>query len=173
LTHPSESEKAWVAAADLKVGMTLRTDDGDTVTVQATRFFYQHARTYNLTVEGLHSYYVLAGNIPVLVHNSRCLIADVIGPQGEHLWLPKGRKAVAVSDKGKGWVYEIKKSEAVANGLDPKVAYVRVMDPVTKGKYQYPNGYVIYMNADGQSMNPITGKVGISNADPYNHIPIP
>ncbi|MFI6624367.1 polymorphic toxin-type HINT domain-containing protein [Streptomyces sp. NPDC050528] len=173
--HPfwSESEKAWVAAADLKVGMTLRTDDGDTVTVQATRFFYQHARTYNLTVEGLHSYYVLAGNIPVLVHNSRCLIADVIGPQGEKLWLPKGRKAVAVSDKGKGWVYEIKKSEAVANGLDPKVAYVRVMDPVTKGKYQHPNGYVIYMNADGQSMNPITGKVGISNADPYNHIPIP
>ncbi|MEV0488467.1 hypothetical protein AB0I69_48690 [Streptomyces sp. NPDC050508] len=62
-------------------------------------------------------------------------------------------------------------------GVITSIAYAQdtktIMDPVTKGKYQYPNGYVIYMNADGQSMNPITGKVGISNADPYNHIPIP
>lgn len=35
--------------------MTLRTDDGDIVTVRANRFFSQYARTYNLTVEDLHS----------------------------------------------------------------------------------------------------------------------
>lgn len=29
-------------------------------------------RTYNLTVDGVHTYYVLAGNTPVLVHNSGC-----------------------------------------------------------------------------------------------------
>ena len=52
--------------------MTLRTDDGATVIVTATRQYAQHARTYNLTVDDLHTYYVLAGETPVLVHNSNC-----------------------------------------------------------------------------------------------------
>ncbi|CAL9331958.1 hypothetical protein SUDANB178_00086 [Streptomyces sp. enrichment culture] len=47
------------------------------------------------------------------------------------------------------------------------------MDPVTKGPYQYPKGYVIYMNEGGQTMNPLTGQFGIPKSDPYNHIPIP
>ena len=52
--------------------MTLRTVDGSTVTVKGNRPFSQSARTYNLTVESLHTYYVLAGETPVLVHNSNC-----------------------------------------------------------------------------------------------------
>ncbi|MGW0337728.1 polymorphic toxin-type HINT domain-containing protein [Streptomyces sp. NPDC003011] len=72
--HPfwSPSEKRWIEARHLKAGMTLRTDDGHTVIVTANRPFAQHARTFNLTVEGVHTYYVLAGNTPVLVHNSSC-----------------------------------------------------------------------------------------------------
>ncbi|MGW4323173.1 hypothetical protein ACWEMW_28865 [Streptomyces sp. NPDC004684] len=116
---------------------------------------------------------MLAGGTPVLVHNSRCLIADVLDPKGEKLWLPKGRKAVATANNLKGWVYEIKKSEAVANGLSDKVTYVRVMDPVTKGKFQYPNGYVEYLNAAGQTVHPLTGRADIAKSDPYYHIPIP
>ncbi|WTT80385.1 polymorphic toxin-type HINT domain-containing protein (plasmid) [Streptomyces sp. NBC_00080] len=70
--HPfwSPSERTWIAAGDLTPGMTLLTDDGTTVTVTANRPFIRHARTYNLTVGGLHTYYVLAGDTPVLVHNS-------------------------------------------------------------------------------------------------------
>lgn len=34
--------------------------------------FTKHARAYNLTVDDLHTYYVLAGETPVLVHNSNC-----------------------------------------------------------------------------------------------------
>lgn len=70
--HPfwSVDQKDWVEAGDLKSGMTLRTDDGRTVTVTAARQYQDHARTYNLTIEGLHTYYVLAGQTPVLVHNS-------------------------------------------------------------------------------------------------------
>ncbi|MFE0085891.1 hypothetical protein, partial [[Kitasatospora] papulosa] len=33
-------------------------------------------RTYNLTVEDFHTYYVLAGATPVLVHNSNCPTAS-------------------------------------------------------------------------------------------------
>ncbi|CAL9325026.1 polymorphic toxin-type HINT domain-containing protein [Streptomyces sp. SudanB91_2054] len=72
--HPfwSPSEHAWVAAGDLKPGMTLRTNEGDTVIVTGNRSFSMKARTYNLTVDDLHTYYVLAGATPVLVHNSNC-----------------------------------------------------------------------------------------------------
>ncbi|MGW0534971.1 polymorphic toxin-type HINT domain-containing protein [Streptomyces sp. NPDC003032] len=72
--HPfwSANKKAWVEAGKLKPGMTLRTDDGRSVVVTAARQYQDHQRTYNLTVEGIHTYYVLAGKAPVLVHNSDC-----------------------------------------------------------------------------------------------------
>ena len=59
----------WVDARDLKVGDRLR-DDHDLV-VRIARLWTEsrHARTYNLTVDGVHTYYVLAGQTPVLVHN--------------------------------------------------------------------------------------------------------
>ncbi|MFF4911306.1 Hint domain-containing protein, partial [Streptomyces sp. NPDC001260] len=72
--HPfwSPSEHDWTPAGALKPGMTLRTDDGSTVIVTGNRSFTKHARTYNLTVDELHTYYVLAGATPVLVHNASC-----------------------------------------------------------------------------------------------------
>jgi RHS repeat-associated protein len=72
--HPfwSPSEHDWIAAGTLTPGMTLLTDDGTTAIVTANHPFTKHARTYNLTVDGLHTYYVLAGETPVLVHNSNC-----------------------------------------------------------------------------------------------------
>ncbi|WP_409469000.1 polymorphic toxin-type HINT domain-containing protein [Streptomyces sp. HC307] len=72
--HPfwSPSEQQWIEAGALTPGMTLLTDDGDVVLVTGNRAYTQHARTYNLTVDDLHTYYVLAGQTPVLVHNSNC-----------------------------------------------------------------------------------------------------
>ena len=35
--------------------------------------------TYNLTINSLHTYYVEAGNTPVLVHNSGCFDAGTVG----------------------------------------------------------------------------------------------
>lgn len=72
--HPfwSPSEHGWIAAGDLRPGMALLTEGGDTVIVTGNRPFAKHARTYNLTVDDLHTYYVLAGATPVLVHNSNC-----------------------------------------------------------------------------------------------------
>ncbi|CAL9652213.1 polymorphic toxin-type HINT domain-containing protein [Streptomyces sp. enrichment culture] len=63
---------AWVEARNLAAGMTLRTPDGTTIRVLSNRAYTKHARTYNLTVDDLHTYYVLAGATPVLVHNSNC-----------------------------------------------------------------------------------------------------
>ncbi|MGC9382625.1 polymorphic toxin-type HINT domain-containing protein [Streptomyces sp. MH13] len=72
--HPfwSPSRVEWVEAGDLQSGMTLRTLDESPTTVQENRPFIEQARVYNLTVEALHTFYVLAGYTPVLVHNDVC-----------------------------------------------------------------------------------------------------
>lgn len=64
------SEQEWVKAGSLEPGMSLRTDDGRTAVVKSTHQYRDHQRTYNLTIEGLHTYYVLAGETPLLVHNA-------------------------------------------------------------------------------------------------------
>lgn len=72
--HPfwSPSERGWVEAGNLRPGMSLRTVDGSSATVEKNRSYTDRARTYNLTVDGLHTYYVYAGNTPLLVHNDVC-----------------------------------------------------------------------------------------------------
>ncbi|RBM04651.1 polymorphic toxin-type HINT domain-containing protein [Streptomyces sp. PT12] len=73
--HPfwSPSQSAWLEAADLTPGTTLLTKDGTQTTVTATTHTTTATTVHNLTVEGIHTYYVLAGATPVLVHNSsRC-----------------------------------------------------------------------------------------------------
>ncbi|MFD8812571.1 hypothetical protein ACFV23_14090 [Streptomyces sp. NPDC059627] len=59
----------WTDAHDLTPGAKLRTANGTTVTVAEVRNFHRHETTYDLTVGTLHTYYVLAGSVPVLVHN--------------------------------------------------------------------------------------------------------
>jgi RHS repeat-associated protein len=81
VTHPFwvESAQAWVDAGDLEPGMDLRTADGDRVELTALDFFEKRQRTHDLTVSGVHAYFVFAGAEPVLVHNMdlNCLtIAD-------------------------------------------------------------------------------------------------
>ncbi|MFF7264881.1 polymorphic toxin-type HINT domain-containing protein [Streptomyces sp. NPDC008159] len=73
-THPfwSDSEGTWVDAGDLKPGMTIRAADGSAVPVVKTREFTERQRTFDLTISDIHTYYVLAGATPVLVHNSNC-----------------------------------------------------------------------------------------------------
>ncbi|MFI1027422.1 polymorphic toxin-type HINT domain-containing protein [Streptomyces sp. NPDC020951] len=70
-THPFwvASEEEWIEAGDLRPGMRLRTPEGETIEVTATRHFEKRQLTFDLTVTEIHSYYVLAGATPVLVHN--------------------------------------------------------------------------------------------------------
>ncbi|MFE6588866.1 DNRLRE domain-containing protein [Streptomyces sp. NPDC057781] len=59
----------WVPASDLKSGMWLQTSAGTWVQVTAVDTAHRTERVYNLTVEGVHSYFVSAGSIDLLVHN--------------------------------------------------------------------------------------------------------
>ncbi|MFJ9843005.1 polymorphic toxin-type HINT domain-containing protein [Kitasatospora sp. NPDC101155] len=70
--HPfwDETTQRWTNAADVRIGDQLRAADGTLLTVQATRNYEtQPQEARNLSVADLHTYYVLAGATPVLVHN--------------------------------------------------------------------------------------------------------
>ncbi|MCX5390546.1 polymorphic toxin-type HINT domain-containing protein [Streptomyces sp. NBC_00094] len=62
--------KQWINAEALKAGTVLATADGSLAQVVGNRAYTENVRTYNFTVADLHTYYVLAGSTPVLVHNA-------------------------------------------------------------------------------------------------------
>ncbi|WP_433366267.1 polymorphic toxin-type HINT domain-containing protein [Streptosporangium sp. CA-115845] len=62
--------RKWVKAGELQPGMLLRTSAGTYVQLTAIKKWTATQRVHNLTVDGLHTYHVLAGNTPVLVHNA-------------------------------------------------------------------------------------------------------
>ncbi|MFI7501164.1 LamG-like jellyroll fold domain-containing protein [Streptomyces sp. NPDC049687] len=69
--HPfyDETRAAFVEAKDLTPGDVLVTPTG-TAEVTTVRLYHAHTTTYDLTVGSLHTYYVMAGDVPVLVHNA-------------------------------------------------------------------------------------------------------
>ncbi|SNS92035.1 polymorphic toxin-type HINT domain-containing protein [Actinoplanes regularis] len=71
--HPfwNETDRDWQDVDDLDQGDLLRTPTG---TARVTAFrpgTLGCAAAYNLTIDGLHTYYVLAEDVPVLVHNCK------------------------------------------------------------------------------------------------------
>ncbi|WP_395298426.1 polymorphic toxin-type HINT domain-containing protein [Kitasatospora hibisci] len=70
--HPfwDETDHTWVPAGMLTAGHTLSTNSARLAVVAAVRHTAGRAQMHNLTVNQLHTYYVLAGNTPVLVHNT-------------------------------------------------------------------------------------------------------
>jgi RHS repeat-associated protein len=59
----------WVNAEDLEPGMWLQTSAGTWVQITAIDDAHRSERVHNLTVEGVHTYFVAAGDASALVHN--------------------------------------------------------------------------------------------------------
>lgn len=59
----------WIDAADLNTGQYLQTSAGTRIQITAITQRTTQATVHNLTVAGTHTYYVVAGTAPVLVHN--------------------------------------------------------------------------------------------------------
>ncbi|WP_405795190.1 Hint domain-containing protein [Streptomyces sp. NBC_01506] len=71
-THPFwlTDRQRWADAGDIEAGADLRTPAGTSVEVTAVDRYTKRQTTHDLTVNGIHTYYVLAGETPVLVHNT-------------------------------------------------------------------------------------------------------
>lgn len=78
-----ESANAWVAAVDLKPGMTVRCSDGRIVAINSVKVIElpKSEETFNLIVDTDHDYFV--GTAQVLVHNGTPL--DEPGHSNYHL----------------------------------------------------------------------------------------
>ncbi|WP_277752735.1 RICIN domain-containing protein [Streptomyces sp. L2] len=66
-------DRGWTLVSDLHVGDRLRTPDGSVhpVTALHDRSGLTPRTVYDLTVDDLHTFFVLAGTTPVLVHNCK------------------------------------------------------------------------------------------------------
>ncbi len=70
--HPfwNVTDQAWQPAAELDTGDLVLTAGGGTASVDSLDWSTRFAGTaYNLTVDGIHTYYVAVGDDEVLVHN--------------------------------------------------------------------------------------------------------
>lgn len=69
--HPFWSPEldAWVEAIDLVPGMWLLSSEGTLVQVSGVEAWAQPATVHNLTIQGIHTYYVTVGALDVLSHN--------------------------------------------------------------------------------------------------------
>jgi hypothetical protein len=86
--HPfwDATAHAWVDAAALTPGHMLVTAANQRVAVSGILRLPSPAKDmYNLTVQDLHTYYVLAGETSVLVHNSSCPVPISKG-RWDHIW---------------------------------------------------------------------------------------
>ncbi|TWJ28499.1 intein [Micromonospora sagamiensis] len=107
--HPfwDATDRQWVDAGKLQVGHRLLVHDdkrlegdgtgagaggpGREVTVVAVDNFTGSEVMRDLTVATHHTYYVIAGNTPVLVHNINQPRSDICGPNGEPIHdIPQG-----------------------------------------------------------------------------------
>jgi pretoxin HINT domain-containing protein len=72
--HPfwAPESGAWQHAGTLTAGQTLSTISGPSPKIFTSTHRFERAQVHNLTVAGLHTYYVMAGRTPVLVHNAGC-----------------------------------------------------------------------------------------------------
>ncbi|WP_329562234.1 TreTu family toxin [Kitasatospora sp. NBC_01266] len=125
--HPywDATTKRWTDAADLQVGDKVASGTNlGTATVLTIRNYQTAPRTaYNLSVADLHTYYVLAGTTPILVHNTdgACPTTTV------GRWMsPEEHQAMI--DTGKVQAGSGGTSTYVANPADPE-AYFRQAAP--------------------------------------------
>ncbi|MEU8227944.1 polymorphic toxin-type HINT domain-containing protein, partial [Kribbella sp. NPDC048915] len=99
--HPFyvESRNRWVDAIDLTPGDVLRDNQSDvTVTVASARARTAPATVHNLTIDNLHTYYVLAGQTPVLAHNSGGCLPALRGWSSERFQF--GNQSFLLEKKG-------------------------------------------------------------------------
>jgi RHS repeat-associated protein len=74
--HPfwSTTRRDWVPAAELRAGEELQSYRGGPIRVVEVKNYLGAKAMHNLTVAGIHTYYVIAGGTAVLVHNDGELV---------------------------------------------------------------------------------------------------
>ncbi|MFE0327414.1 polymorphic toxin-type HINT domain-containing protein [Streptomyces sp. NPDC058960] len=147
--------EAWATAGQLQPGAWLRTGAGTRVQVSAVKAWTAPEVTVrNLTVGDLHTFYVMAGSTPLLVHNT-----NGCGPwKAEYDALPNGKqkhvKEIATAAELRKTFERWTKGAERLPARGPKIPDV----------YKLPDGTIIQWRASSASggetidIFPVTGK---------------
>ncbi|GAA1170769.1 hypothetical protein GCM10009654_29950 [Streptomyces hebeiensis] len=123
----------WVEAGKLKPGQWLRTGAGTHIQVTAAHRRTAATTVYNLTVDGIHTYYALAGGTSVLVHN--CGVTDAARREADTASAvrpSKARPAVAEAlQLPNGKIYSSSSVRGTPPALHPIVQDILDAIPVT------------------------------------------
>ena len=148
-----------MSAKDLVHGDALRDAAGQAISVTAVSSERTVVDTYNLEVDGVHTFFALAGGTSILVHNANppptgptetTFVGQVRGPL---IGYPGGGPIPAGSLQGPTW------SGKGIIYYAPDGVQIRIMPPTKpSAPYQYPNGYVRVSGPGGQALNPATGQ---------------
>ncbi|MFC8957783.1 RHS repeat-associated core domain-containing protein [Streptomyces sp. NPDC057101] len=133
---------SWTQAADLKAGQKLQSGSGGSTTIVDVKQYEAQRVTYDLSVEGLHTYHVVAGaESSVLVHNNNgggddaCPISAMASPDSV-AW-PKFRCTKTASESGgkftlSGWSKRKPKSFTQVNVADVAAKLLEMGMPTRK-----------------------------------------
>ncbi|WP_281369173.1 polymorphic toxin-type HINT domain-containing protein [Phytohabitans rumicis] len=128
-THPfwATAAGAWVEASALASGSRLQSRDAEPVTVTGVRSYTGSKIMYDLTVANTHTYYVIAGRAPLLVHNTGCdqVIMEAFGIRASGSVAPGRNIAVARTEIAGG----IPELLSAVSGLGRRDGFVPEIGP--------------------------------------------
>ncbi|MFI9381437.1 RHS repeat-associated core domain-containing protein [Kutzneria sp. NPDC052558] len=132
---------SWVEAANLHVSDQLDSAAGNHASVLASRRYVSAMRTYNMTVDSVHTFYVFVGLATVLVHN--CGPGDMDPAPGiVFRALAKGEDpALGLKARAPGAVNVSPLSHVAGKRLSPWISTSK-LPSVAFGKYNQGNGVV-------------------------------
>ncbi|MBM0234110.1 hypothetical protein JNW91_21045 [Micromonospora sp. STR1_7] len=147
----------WRDATDLQPGQWLQTSAGTRVQITAVQRWTQNARVHNLSVTNIHTYYVIAGNEPVLVHNcgGATFVADASGtvvPTGASR-LESGLQAAV--DAGEAGFSTFPTRSAGTGFQLPDGSRIRIMQPSANGNAGLRASFT---NGADAPVSPFTGR---------------
>ncbi|WP_284581613.1 RHS repeat-associated core domain-containing protein [Streptomyces sp. 2P-4] len=125
--------REWVKAAELRPGQWLQTDTGTWIQVTAVKAWTEQKRVHNLTVAKHHTYYVVAGVTPLLVHNCNKTVTAY------HYTTKENYQKIMSGGSKQGITI---KASAPSKG-NPKGAYVTGMSPADLAKK--PGGFKSFL----------------------------
>jgi hypothetical protein len=174
--HPfwDDTAHAWVDAAALTPGHMLVTATNQTVAISGLFRLPSPAKDmYNLTVQDLHTYYVLAGGTPVLVHNSGGRGPCIVGQQGEAAaGITKNTEALRINGRDR-----IPDELDHAAGVIGEVKNVKYQHLSTQIKddlqYAAANGYQmrLYVRGSTRLSGPLQAKVDSGEINLIRNLP--
>jgi hypothetical protein len=113
----------WVDAVDLAPGTWLQTSSGTWVQVSAVQAWTQPATVHNLTVQGVHTFHVAAGDLNVLNHNCEPAFLDDVS---EKYVRDKHAESGSMRDEAKGYFYDSEDLYELADRPEPFGANVQL-----------------------------------------------